>query len=166
MKTTTDLRTKLSTIFWFSIFCFLLLSCARTEFEPPVDLQDEYVNQQIKLLVPAQFNSYKTTSPVVLEVQYYSNNDITFPNNYNVRIFKKTSNGWMEIQEQPITRLPEDDIVFSAKKETNAIRLFTVYLELDEYDQPSALRFYIIGDMKVEQEVQQVAAYVDVKLSP
>jgi len=160
------MRTKFSTIFWLLIFCFLLLSCARTESEPPVDIKDGYINQQIQLLVPAQFNSYKTTSPVVLEVQYYSNNDIVFPNNYNVRIFKQTNNGWVEIQEQPILRLPEEDIVFSAERETDAVRLFTVYLELDEYDQSSKLRFYIIGDMKVEKEIQQVAAYVDVTLNP
>ena len=121
-----------------------LFSCTSAYDEPPVEMEEDYVNQQIKLLIPSQFNSYETTSSVVLEVQYFSNNDIVFPNNYNVRIFKRTDEAWIEIQEKPITRLPEDDIVFSAEKETNAIRLFTVYPELDKYDQPSELRFYIL----------------------
>lgn len=74
-----------------------LFSCTSAYDEPPVELEEVYVNQQIKLFIPSQFNSYETTSSVALEVQYHSNNDIVFPNNYNVRIFKQTNRGWIEI---------------------------------------------------------------------
>ena len=153
-------------VFVFIMVQMFLFSCISAYDEPPVELEEEYVNQQIKLLAPDHFNTYETISPIALEVQYYSNNDIVFPNNYNVRIFKRTDQGWIELKERPVTRLPEDDILFSADKETFAIRLFTVDPELDKYDEPSELRFYIFGDMQDEQGIKQVAAYVDVKLNP
>ena len=159
------MKTKLPVVILFLVIQFMVLACGNAESEPPVDLEDDYTNQQIKLFTPSQFNTYETISSVVLEVQYHSDNDIVFPNNYNFRIYERTGNGWIEIPERPILRLPEDDIRFSVEGKTTA-RLFTVDPDLENYGQTHDLRFYIFGDMKVDGGVRQVAAYVDVRLNP
>lgn len=160
------MKTRLTIILWFLIIQQLMLACSDIKSEAPFTFDEEYINQQIKLLAPKQFNNFETTSSIVLEVQYHSKNEIVFPNNYNVRIFEQTDNGWVEVQEKPTLRLPEDDIIFSTEMGTTAKRLFTVDLELAEYAQTSLFRFYIFGDMKVDQGIKQVAAYVDIELSP
>lgn len=159
------MKTKFPIIILLLIMQIVFLACGNAESEPPVDLEDGYTNQQIKLFAPSQFNAFETISSVVLEVQYHSGNDIVFPNNYNVRIYERTSNGWIEIPERPVLRLPEDDIRFSVEGKTT-VRLFTVDPDLDNYGKTHDLLFYIFGDMKVDGGVRQVAAYVDIELSP
>jgi len=146
------------------VFLFFLSACASTKLESPVNFDDAYINQQIKVFAPKEFNSFRTTDDIGLEVQYNSNNEIVFPNDYNVRIFKKSNNQWKELQEKPILRLPEDDIVFSAK--TDGLRIFTVEPDLGDYTRDCKLRFYIFGDMKADDRIKKVSAYVDVILRP
>jgi len=159
------MKTKFPIMLLFLIMQFAFLACGNDESELPVDLEDNYTNQQIKLFTPGQFNTYEPISSVVLEVQYHSDNDIVFPNDFNVKIYERTRKGWIEIPERPILRLPEDDIRFSLDGKTT-VRLFTVDPDLDNYGQTHDLRFYIFGDMKVDGGIRPVVAYVDVKLSP
>ena len=93
-----------------------------------------------------------------------SNNEIRFPNNYNVKIFKQTSNGWIEVKEIPTNRLPKDDIVFSPS--TFGMQDLAVFPDLGDSSQRYKLRFYVIGDMKTNAESIAVAAFIDVELHP
>jgi len=150
--------------FWLIVFQFLLFSCTNLNPEPPVHVENGFVNEQIKLVAPSEYNSFKTSDAVIFEVEYYSNNEVVVPNNYNVRIFKQSDNVWTELSEMPILRYPEGDIFFSPEK--NGLQNFAVEPKLDDYAQNYDLRFYIFGNMKTNDGVKQVSAYVDVKLHP
>ena len=142
------------------------MSCTVAKEEPTIGIEKDYVNQQIRVLAPDNFNSFKSTSPVTLEIQYHATDEIVFPNNYNVRIFKQVKSKWVEVKEIPTVRLPKDDIIFSAEKGTATVRLFAVFPDLIEYAQTYELRIYIIGDMKMKQEIKKVTAFIDVTLHP
>ena len=96
----------------FALF-LLLASCQKNNNLPDaIYFEPSYLNQQIKLSVPAYFNSLKTTDPVRLEFQYYSDKEIVFPRDFNLRIFKLANGSWIEIKELPTDRYPNEDFVF------------------------------------------------------
>jgi hypothetical protein len=95
---------------------------------------------------------------------YQADNEIVFPNDYNLRIFKKTNEGWIEIKEIPTTRLPEGDIVLS--RPTKTLESLSVAPDLVDYNQSYHLRIYVIGDMNTNEVIKKVAAYTDVVLHP
>jgi hypothetical protein len=98
-----------------------------------------------------------------LEINSFSSNEIVFPNDYNLRIFQRKDRDWIEIPETPTTRLPTGDIVLSPKK----VRETTYVMpNLRDYTKRYQLRIYVIGDMKTDEGIKQVAAYVDLELSP
>ena len=162
-------NTKLSTtiILWMLITAIALLSCSTSpskDTQPSVDIDERYLNNQVTVRAPEIFNSFRTNDPVILEILNYSDNEIRFSNDYSLRIFKKTDDGWVEIKEIPTTRLPEDDIIFSPNSST--IEDFAVFPDLKDYSQNYRLRIYIIGDMQTEQGHQKVSAYTEVQLQP
>jgi len=91
------MKNKFRLIKWLIIFQFLLFSCTSLNPEPPVDVENGFVNEQINLFAPSEYNSFKTSDGVIFEVEYHSNNEIIFPNDYNVRIFKWLDNSWTEL---------------------------------------------------------------------
>jgi hypothetical protein len=129
-----------------------------------IEIDDGYVNKQILIRAPENFNSFKTNDPIVLEILNYSDSEIRFPNNYNLRIINHTDNGWVEIKEILTTRLPEEDIVFSPA--TSSIEDLAVFPDLVDYSRNYKLRIYVIGELKTDKGMKKVAAYVDVQLRP
>jgi len=158
------MKNKFSKTIWIVMFLAFLSSCGSGKFESPVDFDNAYMNNQIKIFAPQEFNSFSITDAIIFEVEYHSNSEIIFPNNYNVKIFKQSNNQWGELKEKPALRLSEDDIVFSAT--TDGIQIFAVEPDLDDYTRDSKLRFYIFGDMKTDEGITKVSAYVDVVLHP
>lgn len=143
-----------------------LISCSRFESSPPISIDDGFINQQILLRAPDFSNSFKTTNPIILELKYNSNNEIVFPNNYNLRIFQRTDSEWIEIYEKPIERLPAGNVVFSPTKEMPAVEVIFLSPDLQKPGSKHQLRIYVIGDMKTNEGVKEVAAYTDVMLYP
>jgi hypothetical protein len=156
------------TKFWFIlliIFCSsVLVSCA-SSWQPPVTLDEKYVNQQI-LLRTSKHNTFTTNDSILLEMKYNSTNEIVFPRDYNLRLFENTKDGWVEIYEKPVTRNPPDDIVLSPNKYISFIQAIFVFPDLPNYDRKYKLRIYVFGEMKEEGEIVEVAAYTDVVLHP
>jgi hypothetical protein len=143
----------------------LLMSCATTKHELQLgNVEASNINNQVHAKVYELMNTLETVRPVFLEIQSFTPNTIVFKNNFSVRIFQQTNNGWKEISEEPTTRLPEDDIVFSPDKGT--LQIFAVHPHLNDYTHNVQLRIYLIGDMKTGQGTTKVAAYTDVTLHP
>ena len=128
------------------LFCvFFLVSCDSSEINDPIIIDEHYLNQQILLRAPSYGNTFKTNVPVLLELKYNSNNEITFPSDFNIQIFQKSSDGWIEIKEFPTTRVPSDDIVLSPEKYMPAVQVIYFYpdlLDLDTKIFPPCLCFW------------------------
>jgi len=165
ISVTVNLNTKSLIIILLFVSQMLLTSCVTTTREPQIDnVEVSNINNQVHAKVYGLMNTFETVKPVFLEIQSFTPDTIVFKNNFGVRVFQKTNGNWKEIQEKPITRLPEDDVVFSPEK--GIVRIFTVFPELDDYTHNVQLRIYVIGDMQTDQEITKVTAYTDVTLHP
>ncbi len=154
-----------SVVCWVLVCQFLLASCSNPDDKPPINIEKSYVNQQIALGAPGGlFNTFNATDPIYLEIQLSSKNEIVFPNNYNLKIFERKAGDWIEIFEKPTTRLPAGDVVLS----TNAKFKETTFVTpvLTDYTRRYQLRIYVIGEMKTDEGIKQVAAYIDLELHP
>jgi len=141
-------------------------SCADSKLNDPIQIADEYVNRQILIRAPAYANKFSTKDVVILELKYNSTNEIVFPNNYGVRIFEETSNGWIEIKEKATDRVPPDDIVLSPMKEMPAVQVVMLFPDLPNLGRKYALRIYVIGQMNSNGKKIEIAAFVDIVLQP
>jgi hypothetical protein len=154
----------------FSIICWLLLcqvllaACSSSENNPPLDFEEGYVNQQILLNAPDLFNTFNTKDPIHLEITSTSSDEIVLPNDLNLRIFERKAGDWIEILELPTTRLPAGDLILSPIKKTREIT--STSPNLPDATRKYRLRIYVSGDMKTEEGIKQVAAYVDITLHP
>jgi len=151
---------------FFASFFILLVGCDTNNLPAPIDIADEFTNQQVQIRVAPFGNTFKTTDPVFLELKYNSNNTIVFPNNYNLKIFERNDNQWLEIQEKPTIRLPEGDIVFAPNIQMPIAEAVVVYPDLSDLYRTYQLRIYVIGEMQTNNETQKVTAYVDFEVSP
>jgi len=160
------MKTKVSIIFLFLACQILFISCnTAIKDEPKLDnVEAGNINNQVRAKVYELMNTLETVRPIFLEIRSLTPYTIVFKNNFSVRIFEQTDKEWKEIKEKPITRLPEDDVVFSPDKGT--LQIFTVFPDLDDYTHNVQLRIYVIGDMKTDQGTTKVAAYTDVTLHP
>ena len=149
-----------------SILIFQVVSCASLNNKPPLSFDDGYLNQQILLRAPNNFNTFKTADPILLELKYNSNNEIVLPNDYNLRIFERTSESWVEIKEKPIERLPAGDIVLSPTKLMPAVEVIFLSPNLVDPGTKNQLRIYVTGDMITNGDIKRVAAYVDITVYP
>jgi hypothetical protein len=153
-----------SMVCWILACLFFLLSCSSPKDNVQTDIEHEYINQQILLKAPNFGNTFKTEDPIFLDILSQSSNEIVFPNNYNLKIFAKTNEGWIEIKEIPTTRFPEGDTILSP---TAQIReSFAVTPDLVDYSKRYQLRIYVIGDMETNEGIKKVAAYIDLTLNP
>jgi hypothetical protein len=151
----------------FAISLFLFLAaCVENIVPPPINISDEFVNQQIKIRLSPVLNTLKTSDVITLELKYNSNNVIVLPYDYNLRIFEKSSDGWVEIQEIPTDRSPKDDILLAPDIWMPAVEVIFVAPDLKDYSKSYRLRVYVIGEMQTGDGKQDVAAYVDFELKP
>lgn len=143
----------------------MLISCNSNE-QNLINIDSSHINNEILIRVADFANTFKTKDSIFLELKYNSINDITFPNNYNLRIFYKNDNNWIEINEKPTQRFPEGDILFSPNVSMPIVESVVVFPALPNSFENYVLRIYVIGSMNTEQGDIDVAAYTDVKLSP
>ncbi|MBL8099017.1 MAG: hypothetical protein JNK81_07530 [Anaerolineales bacterium] len=151
--------------FVLAMFVIVLISCNSQE-QNLINVEPSYINNEILIRVASFANTFKTKDPIFLELKYNSTNDITFPNNYNLKIFYKTKNEWVEINEEPTQRFPEGDILFSPNITMPIVESVVVYPALPSLFENYVLRIYVIGKMSTEQGEKDVAAYTEVNLSP
>jgi hypothetical protein len=158
------MKTIFSMACWIMVCQVFLASCSNPKNDILIDIQDDYLNRQLLLRAPTFFNTFKTADPIVLDLISSSSNDIVFPNDCNLRIFKRTNEGWIEIKEIPTVRLPEGEIVLSPM--TKVVEHLDIAPSLIDYTQSYQLRIYAMGDMKTNEGIKKVAASFDVTLNP
>lgn len=130
-----------------------------------MEFDTNHLNREITISLPEEWNDYRIHSPVSVFVQLNTNNatgSVTFPNNFAARIFIKQNNQWVEIKEQDVTR-PPDKRVLSDSFHSDGAMFFPEFPDrTKEYD----VRIYVFGDMKTQDGIKQVGAYVDFRLKP
>ncbi len=152
--------------FWLSLLLFMLVACSTSIDTDPIQTPSDYTNQQIGLRTFDYNNSYNTSDAISAEIWNYSGKLITFPNNYNIRIFERTKTGWEEIFEKPVTRLPPGDFTFNPNDGSSSIVMIDVFPNLPDLDRKYDLRIYVTGQMYEKDETTDVFAYVDITLKP
>ena len=153
-----------SLICWLLLCQVLLAACSGFADNQPLDFEEGYVNQQISLSAPGNFNTFNTQDPIYLEIRTTSSNEIVLPNNLNLRIFERKSGDWIDIPEMPTTRLPAGDVILSSMKKFRETTSTAPLLP--DPTRKYRLRIYVSGDIKAEEGIKQVAAYVDIRLHP
>jgi hypothetical protein len=158
MRLTTVLSSLCLTILLGSI----LVACSTKDSHPPIEVDKDYLDQQITLEAPSFSNTFRTMDSINIDITNKSTYEIVFPNNYNIRIFSYSDNEWVEIPEIPTTRLPDGDVVLAS----NTIETTFVHPDLPNPNRQYNLRIYVFGNMKVSGESIEVAAFTDVRLQP
>jgi hypothetical protein len=152
---------------YYLVFLVLALtSCSSWKIGDPISTDPAYTNKQITLLSSDFNNSFKTFDILSVEIWNKSGKQIIFPNNYNFRIFEKTKKGWVEITEEPVTRLPAGDVIFTPTGENFNMGIVDVFPDLPNLNRKYDLRIYVFGQMIENNEEVEVAAFTDVTLKP
>jgi hypothetical protein len=147
------------------LICCLLSSCSGSNEKPdtpPVEFDPTYLNQQIRLSVHRGMSEFKTDKPVGLLLDSYSQNETVFPNNFNLKIFVKQNDTWVEIKEKPVNRLGDKIILLSEPDN----KIVVVFPDLADLTKEYQMRAYVFGDMTTLEGTQPVAAFVDFVLTP
>jgi hypothetical protein len=153
-------------LFWLLLLLIFLVACSTNIDTNPIQTPSDYTNQQIKLRTFDYDNSYKTSDSISAEIWNYSGKFITFPNNYNIRIFERTKTGWEEISERPVTRLPSGDFTFNPNDGSSNIAMIDIFPDFPKLDRKYDLRIYVTGKMDENKINVDVTAYTDITLKP
>jgi hypothetical protein len=139
--------------------------CSAAPPPPPLNFKDDALNNQIMLSALPEHNSFQTGQTLFINIAFNTQNQIVFPNNYNLRLFIEDGEEWREIQEQPRIRLPEGDFVFSPLT-SHRFPGFYVKPILPDLRSKYKLRIYISGEMESDNGAETVASFIDISLRP
>ncbi len=145
------------------LVAIFLSSC--TTLPPPLSFDETYLNNQVILHALKQENTFRTKDTLLIRMTFNTKTDIVFPNNYNLRLFIEENDEWHEIYEQPRTRLPEGNFVFSPFT-SHQFPGFYVAPALPDFDKKHLVRIYISGEMENEKNTKTVTSFIDVLLFP
>ena len=155
--------------FLCNLIIFVLVSCSSqgkdNSINSPIHFDADYLNQQIYLIADENMNSFKINDWVGLMLIYNTTNEISFPDNYNLRIFIRKDDDWLEIYEKPTIR-SGNTVILSPNIPMSNGRTVTFIPSLDDTDRSYQVRAYVFGDMNTKKGIHQVAAYIDFKLNP
>jgi len=144
-----------------------IVSCSsQHNIVPPIEFSEEYINKQIRLVPISQLSSFDTTSPVSIHLEYNTENKIIFPSNFNLRLFIKSNKKWIEIKEEPTTRYPGDNVIMSPDNQASYGQIVTFVPELEDQTKNYNMRVYVFGTMQTLDGDKDVAAFVDIILTP
>lgn len=151
------------------ILSFILLQilmvtgCSQSKLVDPIPSKHNYTNEQILLYAFKDYNTFTTADVITAEIWNLTENPIEFPNNYNIRIFERTKQGWFEIYEKPVTRFPSGP--FSLNPEIG-VEMLGVFPDLPDISREYDLRIYVSGQLYENEKIIEVFAYTDVTLKP
>lgn len=152
--------------FLFVFQLLIIAACSPLGRDDPISINPKYVNDQILLRAPQYANTFKTNDSIILELKNNTHNTLTFPRNYNIKIFEDSKEGWIWISEKPTQRTPANDIVLSPKEESPVVEVVVVFPDLPDTNREYKLRIYVVGKMQEDEKLIEVGAYTDIFLYP
>jgi hypothetical protein len=151
---------------YFMALIFLISGCSSKNIQSPISFDEDYLNNQLQIRAPQDWNTYKTGDQVAVELKYDSIYEVTMPSNYNVRFFIYESEQWVEINEEPTIRTPANDVILSPNVGSPSILPVVFFPEFPDKSKSYLLRIYVIGEMDENGSKKNVAAYTDIRLNP
>jgi len=155
--------TKSKTIILMTII--FLCSCTKSQDRPhPEGISAVNLNQDIQIIVPQAWNTFKLDDTVSLQIVNVSNKTLVFDKNFGSRIFLIENGQWIEVKDKLIS-IGEDSILMKpAVNNTNETRGFSVQPDVSGKTSKTEVRIYIFGKSSDTEEI--VGAYTDVVLKP
>lgn len=153
------IKTKLFIVFLSVLF---LYSCSSAKQEILIPINEENINNQIILRTPNYANNFLINRPVILELKNTTEMAIVFPRDFNIQLFMLDKNNWVEIQEQPVDRYPEEDVILS--RDNPIVQVLSVLPDYPDSNKNYYLRIYVVGELQDEMGTS-VAAYTDIKIN-
>lgn len=144
----------------------MITGCSTSKFNNPIPSKSEFTNNQIQLYSFDFYNTFNTSDPITTEIWNMTENSIDFPDDANIRIFERTSKGWVEILEKPVTRFPPGPFTMNPVGESSSIRMIMTRPDLPDTGRKYDLRIYVSGLMQESNETIEVIAYKDITLMP
>ncbi len=147
----------------------LLTSCLFAPSESdelPIEFDTQYLNKQITIFASPQLNTFRPGESIGLTLFYNTNYQISFPANYNLKIFIRDSGAWKEIEEQPVIRYPNSDIILSPEDPKSYGRMVVFFPDINDTRKSYEIIVYVIGDMTTPEGIIKVAAYSTILLNP
>lgn len=142
----------------------LLTSCdKKSEF---FDFEKGFVNNQISLHTIESLENFHTNKAIFLQLSCNTINTISFPNDYNLKIFAKEKNKWVEIKEIKDESLPSDEIVFSPSIDRPFPYVIIALPKFLEKDKKYNIRIVVSGNMLENGTTKNVDAYIDLVIQP
>lgn len=148
----------------------LLVGCSTNNNVPkthPIDFDTSYLNQQIELIAIKELNSFDTRDAVTVLLNYNTTDRITFPEDYNLRLFLLQNNEWVEIFEVPMDIYPKGNIVLSPEDSSSYGHMVMFIPNIPDKEKKNYLRIYVFGELQTTiGETKPVSAFTDIKLVP
>ena len=135
---------------------------------PNLDLSRSNINSEIGIFAPVELNTYRFSEPVTILIKNIGKTPILFSNDFNICLFIKDSDNWVEIRSVKTIYLDGDILIHPTKNDP--LKYGTTMIEpiLEEYSNPVKIRIAIIGYKFINRVKtdQLVAAYTDIWLFP
>ena len=78
-----------------------------------MNISNSNINSQLNCRLAPNGNAYRSIEPVYIELKRVTNDEVVLPYDYGTRIFEKSTNGWVELEQRPIDRGSTEEIVLS-----------------------------------------------------
>jgi hypothetical protein len=122
------------------------------------------LNQDIQIIVPQAWNTFKLGDTIRLQIVNVSNKTLAFDKNFGSRIFLVEDGQWVEVKNTLIS-IGEDNILIKPPiNNINDTRGYSVKLDTNEKKGRTEVRIYVFG--KPSDAEKMIGAYIDVVLVP
>lgn len=130
---------------------------------PGINVPEKNINSKIVLQnFPGEPQSYKVGDSLAFGIINQSVYNITFHNDFDVKIFIKQDEVWEPINNK--VEYPEGERILPTKKIDPTGLVLFVLPDLGEIKSSTIVRIVVIGQVKDKSE--QVGAYIDVHYAP
>ncbi len=135
-----------------------LCSCTKSQDRPrPEGISTANLNQDIQIIVPQAWNTFKSGDTVSLQIVNVSNKTLFFDKNFGSRIFLVENGQWIEVKNK-LKSIGSDSIVMEPTiNNTNETRGFSVKSDMGGKTRKAEVRIYIFGKSSDTEEI--VGAY-------
>ncbi len=135
---------------------------------PNLDLSRSNINSELDIYAPVELNTYRFYEPVTILIENLGRTPILFLNDFNICLFIKDSDNWVEIRSVKTIYLNGD--IFLRSAENNPLYFGSTMVDpiLEDQSHQVKIRIVIIGHRYINEKItdQLVAAYTDIWLFP
>jgi len=150
------------------LFLTSCLALSAPKGMPDVGVPEEALNRKIRLLAPEGLNTFEINSSIAVVVEVVGSEDILFPPDYGITLFRYDDGEWAQVQEVPATYTHGDVILPPSQGNILLTGTAVTTPILPETDKVVLVRVFVFGRVMREGVVTDdvEGAYIDVVLRP